>query len=312
VAASRRSQAEYTRRMHAVIEHIDRHLAEELDLATLAGVAHFSAFHFHRLFGALTGEVLGDYLRRRRLEVAAVRLRAQLQVPVLQVALGVGFGSAEAFTRAFRARFGCSPTQWRNSKRDQMTRKPRQAAKVAPRKNGGSRKPENAMNVKLIDREPVRVAYLRLTGPYGPPVGRFWMETVAPWMATNKLFGRDRFGISLDDPTVTKPAQCRYDACVESREGEVLSGSPQHKVIPGGRYACLAFEGTSAEIGAAWDALLRDWLPGSGLQLDARPFFEHYPMDGRYDPKTGAFTCNICVPVMPLIEQSARGFRQGS
>ncbi len=61
-------------------------------------------------------------------------------------------------------------------------------------------------------------------------------------------------------------------------------------MIPGGKYAALPFEGTGAEIGAAWDALLRDWLPKSGLQLDSRPFFEHYPVDGRYDPKTGRFT----------------------
>ena len=52
--------------MHAVIEYIDRHLDENLDLATLADVAHFSAFHFHRLFHALQGEPLGDYVRRRR------------------------------------------------------------------------------------------------------------------------------------------------------------------------------------------------------------------------------------------------------
>ena len=79
----RRSQAEYNRRMHAVIEYIDRHLDPNLDLATLAGVANFSAFHFHRLFRALTGEALGDYVRRRRLEMAAVRLRAQTGVSVL-------------------------------------------------------------------------------------------------------------------------------------------------------------------------------------------------------------------------------------
>ena len=300
MAASRRSQAEYQKRMHAVIEYIDRHLDEELDLATLAGVAHFSAFHFHRLFRALTGEVLGDYLRRRRLEVAATRLRAQHGVPVLQIALGVGFGSAEAFARAFRARFQCSPTQWRNSKRDQMPRKDDQASKNATRKTGGSIQKEFAMNVKLIDREPVRVAYLRHTGRYGPSIGTFWMKTVAPWMGTNNLFGRERFGISLDDSTVTRPERCRYDACVQSPEGEVLAGDPQHKEIPGGKYACLPFEGTSAEIGAAWDRLLRDWLPRSGLQLDARPFFEHYPVDGRYDPKTGRFSCNLCVPVAVL------------
>jgi len=36
------------------------------------------------------------------------------------------------------------------------------------------------------------------------------------------------------------------------------------------------------------------------LQLDSRPFFEHYPVDGKFDPKTGRFSCNICVPVAPL------------
>ena len=96
--------------MHGVLEHIDRHLDESLELATLAEVAHFSSFHFHRLFSAWMGETLGDYLRRRRLEVAALRLVAQPRVPVMNVALSVGFGSAEAFARAFKTRFGCTAT----------------------------------------------------------------------------------------------------------------------------------------------------------------------------------------------------------
>jgi len=300
VAASRRSQAEYNRRMHAVVDYIDRHLDRKLDLAALAGVASFSPYHFHRLFRALTGEALGDYVRRRRLESAGVRLRAQNGVSVLNIALGVGFGSAEAFTRAFRAKFGCSPTQWRKSKRDQMARKSGQVGKNTARKNGGSRTKEPVMNVRIIERPPVHVAYFRHTGAYGPEIGRFWMETVAPWMGTNNLYGRDRFGVGLDDPMVTPPSKCRYDACVASTEGEVLTGNPHHKVIPGGKYAAMAFEGVGAEIGAAWESLLRDWLPKSGLQLDARPFFEHYPADGRYDAKTGRFTCNICVPVAKL------------
>src|SRR5207248_7430495 len=58
---------------------------------------------------------LGDYLRRRRLEVAAMRLAAQPRVPVLNIALSVGFGSSEAFARAFRARFGCTASAWRKS-----------------------------------------------------------------------------------------------------------------------------------------------------------------------------------------------------
>jgi AraC family transcriptional regulator len=299
LSGTRRSQAEYERRLHAVTEYIDRHLDSELDLATLAGVAHFSDFHFHRLFGALMGEPLGDYVRRRRLEIAAVRLRAQPLAPVLDIALGVGFGSAEAFARAFRARYECSPTEWRNSKHDQRARKAGQAPRFDLRDDGDSQT-EITMNVKIIERPPVHLAYLRYTGPYGPNIGRFWRDTVAAWIETNNLMGRDRYGISLDDPSVTDPAKCRYDACVESPEGEMLSGNPQRKVLAGGKYAAMAFEGTGAQIAGAWDLLLRDWLPQSGLQLDSQPMFEHYPGDAKYDPQTGVFRCDICVPVKPL------------
>lgn len=300
MATARRSQAEYQRRLHAVIDHVDRHIDRDLELRELAAVAHFSEFHFHRLFHALTGDALGDYVRRRRLEWAAIRLRSQPAAPVLDIALGVGFGSGEALARAFRARFGCSPTEWRKRKHGKASRKPGQETAIARRKNGRTSKQERAMKVKLVDRGPVSVAYLRYQGLFGEPLGRWWQETVAPWMTTNNLFGRERFGISLDDPTVTQPTQCRYDACVASPEGEVLSGNPQRKIIEGGKYAALEFYGTSGEIGNAWERLLREWLPKSGLQLDSRPFFEYYPVDGRMDPKTGAFSCEICVPVAEL------------
>ena len=69
---------------------------------------------------------------------------------------------------------------------------------------------------------------------------------------------------------------------------------------PGGKYAVLEYQGPIAQIGSAWDHLLGQWLPKSGLQLDSRPMFEHYPVDGRFDEKTGRIECEICVPVTPL------------
>jgi AraC family transcriptional regulator len=293
--------------MHAVVDFIDQHLDSKLDLPALAAVAHFSPFHFHRLFQAYMDEPLGDYVRRRRMEAAALRLQGQLDKSVIAIALSVGFGSAESFARAFRAHYGMAPSEWRKSKKSQESSKPGkgvsksgQAARHDQGQHGISSERELTMNVVLIDREPVSVAYLRRTGPYGPGIGSFWWDTVVPWMRTNNLVGRERFGVGLDDPSVTRPERCRYDACVASPESEVLSGQPHRKVIPGGRYAALAFEGVGADIPAAWHAILRDWLPRSGLQPDGRPMFEHYPVDGRYDPRTGRFSCNICVPVSPL------------
>ena len=74
----------------------------------------------------------------------------------------------------------------------------------------------------------------------------------------------------------------------------------QKTTLPGGRYAALAYLGTPDGILQAWNALLRDWLPASGFQLDHRPAFEYYPVDNAYDPATGAFECWICIPIAPL------------
>ena len=300
----RDSRAEYEARMHRVLEHIDRHLDARLDLATLARVAHFSPFHFHRLFSAWMGETLGDYLRRRRVEIAAQRLAAQPRLPILQVALSVGFGSNEAFARAFRARFGRSASAWRaqaarNRKAGQDNRNSGQAHAGKTVKHGPPRK-EVSMNVRLVDRKPVEVAYLRHNGPYGEAVAVFWKEKVYPWMAQNNLLGASRFGVGHDDPSVTEHDKCRYDACVEVPPGFAVHGGAQRTILPGGRYAVLPFRGTAAEVGAAWDALLRDWLPSSGLQLGSLPCIEHYPPKSNYDSTSGRFECELCIPVVPL------------
>ena len=134
------------------------------------------------------------------------------------------------------------------------------------------------MKVTLIDRKPATVAYLRHLGPYGEPIARFWQETYVPWAVMNNL-GKDhaRYGIAHDDPSITAPEQRRYDACAEVSPDFMTTGGALKTTVPGGKYAVLRFKGTVEQVGEAWVALLRDWLPSSGLQLDARPCFEYYP-----------------------------------
>jgi AraC family transcriptional regulator len=76
---------------------------------------------------------------------------------------------------------------------------------------------EIIVKVTLIDRQPATMSPIFATlVPYGEAIARFWQETYVPWAVMNKL-GADhaRYGISHDDPSITAPEQCRYDACAE-------------------------------------------------------------------------------------------------
>lgn len=305
---SERHRAEYERRLHRVLAYIDAHLDEPIDLAALARLAAFSPFHFHRLFAVHTSETLGAYLTRRRVETAAARLAAQPRLGILEVALAVGFGSPEAFARAFKKHFGEPPSRWRErrpltlaqSKAGQTNRSPDQASPACLGYSRGMAQSPTPLRVTTKSLPTTRLAYLRYQGPFGEPLGRFWRDEVYPWMVAHDLLGAPRYGVSQDDPKITAQGRCRYDAGVEVPRDFVPSQSAQVATLPGGRYACTRFRGTSAEVPAVWDRILREWLPASGYRLDARPFFEYYPVDGEFDEKTGAFTCDLCVPIAPL------------
>ena len=157
------------------------------------------------------------------------------------------------------------------------------------------------MKVTIVERKPATIAYLRHLGSYGEPIARFWKEVYVPWAITNNLSeGHARYGISHDDPSITEPENCRYDACAEVSPEFVAIGEAHKTTIPGGRYAVLKYNDSLENITDAWAMLLRDWLPSSGLQLDNRPSFEYYPEGAKYDVKTGKFECEICIPVVPL------------
>ena len=313
----------YTARINRVMDHIDAHLGETLDLEALAGVARFSPFHFHRVFQSLTGETVAERVRRRRLEVAAGRLLTQPDATALCIALDVGFNSAEAFTRAFRGHFGITPTAWRRGGSHAWAQ--RHAVALRKIRQGDRKAYQAVMDAFLQDRElwppghvpltkgdkmdveiktlpDTRVAYLRYVGPYGGSgIAAAW-QRFAAWCADAGLMQprRRMFGVCLDDPTITPPDKCRYDCAVEVGTDFVPSGEIGVQTVAGGRYACARFSGVAAEVRDAWTDLVAGWLPKSRYQPDDRPALEIYEPDFVVDEKTGAFPCLLCMPVRPL------------
>ncbi|MFJ4340420.1 GyrI-like domain-containing protein [Streptomyces sp. NPDC088915] len=101
-------------RLNRALDHIEEHLRGDLDPAELARIATTSEYHFRRLFSALAGMPLSEYVRRRRLTVAGAEVLSGERT-LLEVAVRYGYGSGEAFARAFRAVHGVGPGEARRT-----------------------------------------------------------------------------------------------------------------------------------------------------------------------------------------------------
>lgn len=158
-------------------------------------------------------------------------------------------------------------------------------------------------DVTILQFPDTRVAYLRHVGPYGSPaISQTW-QRFAAWAAQRGLFqpGRMVLGVAQDRPTLTAPEQCRYDCCVEVDAGFQPEGDVAVQTLPGGRYACARYSGSSIpELHNAWTRLFREWLPDSGWQADDGPAVEWYDRPQEIDVKTGYMTCLLCVPLRAL------------
>src|SRR5580692_9280724 len=185
---------DYKKRILRVLTHIQEHLNETLDLEELARVACFSSFHFHRIFAAMTGETLADHVRRLRLERAAMELRSGAK-QVIQVALDASYEAHEAFTRAFKAAYGLSPTAFRRATEPI-------AIAIRPAPSGVHFRPGIALTtfntnhitikaMKVITRKikPMRVAYLRHVGPY-EDTNQTWMDLTKRLSTDNQIHKR--------------------------------------------------------------------------------------------------------------------------
>lgn len=101
-------------RLNQAMEHIERGLDSSIDVGELARVAATSEHHLRRMFSALAGIPLSEYIRRRRLTVAGAEVLAGERT-LLEIAVRYGYGSGEAFARAFRAVHGVGPGEARRT-----------------------------------------------------------------------------------------------------------------------------------------------------------------------------------------------------
>ncbi|WP_145500333.1 AraC family transcriptional regulator [Streptomyces sp. CFMR 7] len=102
-------------RLNEAMEYIESHLGERIEVADLARTATTSEYHFRRMFSALAGVPLAEYIRRRRMTVAGAEVLGHPDRTLLEVAVRYGYDTGEGFARAFRAVHGIGPGEARRT-----------------------------------------------------------------------------------------------------------------------------------------------------------------------------------------------------
>jgi AraC family transcriptional regulator len=100
------------KQLNLALQYVEAHLADDIDFQTMAQVAGCSEYHFRRLFSFLAGTTLSEYIRRRRLSLAAIELRHS-SIRVIDLAVKYGYDSADSFARAFQKLHGLTPSEAR-------------------------------------------------------------------------------------------------------------------------------------------------------------------------------------------------------
>ncbi|MBN1271592.1 MAG: AraC family transcriptional regulator [Candidatus Aminicenantes bacterium] len=324
--AKKQVREEYVSRINRVIDYIEAHIEKNLHLADIARVAHFSPYHFHRIFKAMVGETLNQFIQRIRIEKAASRLIINPKTSITEVALECGFSGSAAFARVFKETFRMSASEWRFGGYRRFSKIRKSKSKESERQSNIGKdfdvssfyidnetsnlkwrikmKNKNHVNVEVKDMPEMVVAYVRHIGPYKGDTKLFegLFKKIFGWAGPRGLL---RFpetkvmAVYHDDPEITDESKLRTDVCISVPKDTPVEGEIGKATIPGGKYAVGHFELKDDGYQEAWNAIFGGWLPESGFQPDERPCFELYLNDPKEHPQ-GLCIVDICVPVKPL------------
>lgn len=277
--------------MNNAVEYMEANITEKIDIEKVAKMALSSSFHFQRMYYMLTGVTVAEYVRRRRLTLAAQDILSGDKI--IDVAYRYGYTTPEAFTKAFKKMHGISPSAAREPGTNLMAY-PKLSFHI-------SIKGDKNMNYKMIDKGSFTVIgkQTRITAVDGEnfkQVPKFWDDCMKDgsyeWMSSNagKL---GVLGVSMDLHNFNK-GFFTYMIGVE----ETTDSLPEGYVsvpIPAATWAVFESIGPLPEaIQDITRRIFSEWFPATGYEHDCAPELEVYPEGDIYSPN---YKCEVWIPV---------------
>ncbi|HEX7713277.1 MAG TPA: AraC family transcriptional regulator [Bacillota bacterium] len=284
---------DWLERMNRALDYLEQNIEAPLDIQEVSRVACASPFHFQRMFHILTGVTVAEYVRKRKLTLAAQELAAS-NIRVLDVSLKYGYDSPESFAKAFRKVHGLNPSEARGRG---------MGLKAYPRISFHiSVKGAEEMDYKIIEKQAFRVLGkgIRVTTRDGENLRRipkFWDEFCedGSYDKICKLMdGKDLLGICME----FSPEQEELTYMIAAESGRGTADLPEGwmvKEIPAETWAVFPSVGTLPDaIQKVWERIFSEWFPATGYEHADGPELEVYPQEGMNDPD---YRCEVWIPI---------------
>lgn len=254
------------------IDYVEHHIYDAISIHDIANASNYSTYHFSRIFKALVGDSPKEYLRKRRLTIAADRLIKE-ETRILDLALEFQFESQEAFTRAFKQLFDVTPGQFRKHAdpfrlmyKDQFS--PHMLSHLQN---------QLAMEPDIIERPALKtVGVARRYNEEDLELKVLW-SAFRPFVNSipNRV-GKDAFGIYEEYEETEEGVGFTYICSVAVDSFDDIPEGMVARTIAPQKYARFKHKGPVATLERTLKYVWGSWLPKSGYEYVAKPDFELY------------------------------------
>lgn len=278
------TKEEYQKRINSMVEYINNHLSETIDLDRLAEMSGFSPWHFHRIVKAFLGEPIGAFIVRMRTETAA-RLLRYSDIPVQEISWRVGYDVPSSLSKVFKQFYGISPNGYRNNK-DYIIMRPVEV--------------RHDLKIEIEVQEiPVKqIAYIRLSGSYMSLDYCSAWQRLWQFVKEQNLFSEEIEHVCVyhNDPKVTEPDKLRTDVCLVLPKLAEAKGEVGVKPLAGGKYAVFRYQGSYEYLKSVYDTIYASLLPEKGYKLADLPGYEKY-LNNPADTASEDLVTEIYIPI---------------
>ena len=278
-------------RYKKLVSYIDDHFKEDIDIAKVEEICHYSYRNINRIFLALHQETIGKYIKRRRLEKAAEYLRYS-PLKVSTIAYEVGFNDVAAFSKAFKQRFSISPKSFRTNGEALPFSQP-----ISFEYDSLS----SAIDYSIELLPEFEVLFLEYRGDYQnlQEITQIWAQ-LQQYAQQHGLEHADSiwFAEILDDHEISEALKCRYRAALvlDNQTDFQPSGLYQRGTRGRQKYAKFIHQGSHEDSMTTYQNIYTNWLANIPLAMADGPILEFYLNDDRDTPAEQLIT-EIYVPI---------------